>query len=53
MSSHTAGLLHIEPTVHALIEIIHAFTVSDKGLPEAATTYIKLLLAEVWISPDY
>ncbi|KAF4529110.1 hypothetical protein B566_EDAN013679 [Ephemera danica] len=41
------GLTHVETTVHAVVEIINAFTYSDLELvPQAAQLYLKLLLCE-------
>ncbi|XP_047102506.1 protein purity of essence [Schistocerca piceifrons] len=42
------GLTQIEATVQAVVEIIHAFTISDpeNTLPTAAALYLQLLLCE-------
>ncbi|XP_076674868.1 E3 ubiquitin-protein ligase-like protein poe isoform X2 [Andrena cerasifolii] len=41
------GLTHAEGTVHAIVEIIHAFTTCDveKNVPLAAKLYLQLLLS--------
>jgi len=41
------GLTHAEGTVHAIVEIIHAFTVCDieNNTPIAAKLYLQLLLS--------
>ena len=47
------GLSHIEATVQALVEIIHAFTTCDvQYVGLAASLYIQLLLSTVciWMS---
>jgi E3 ubiquitin-protein ligase UBR4 len=42
------GLTHVEATVHAIVEIIHAFTTCDMEgtVPMAAKLYLDLLLSE-------
>ncbi|KFM56803.1 E3 ubiquitin-protein ligase UBR4, partial [Stegodyphus mimosarum] len=41
------GLVHVEATVHALVEVIHAFTACDLEHVSLATKlYVKLLLCE-------
>lgn len=41
------GLVHVEATVHALVEVIHAFTTCDMEHVSLATKlYVKLLLCE-------
>lgn len=41
------GLVHVEATVHALVEVIHAFTAYDlEHVPLATKLYVKLLLCE-------
>lgn len=44
----SSGLTHVEATVHAIVEIIHAFTTCDiEGtVPMAAKLYLELLLCE-------
>ncbi|OAD57065.1 E3 ubiquitin-protein ligase UBR4, partial [Eufriesea mexicana] len=41
------GLTHAEGTIHAIVEIIHAFTTCDveKNIPLAAKLYLQLLLS--------
>jgi len=41
------GLTHTEGTVHAIVEIIHAFTICDveNNTPIAAKLYLQLLLS--------
>lgn len=41
------GLTHTEGTIHAIVEIIHAFTTCDveKNVPLAAKLYLQLLLS--------
>lgn len=41
------GLTHAEATVHAIVEIIHAFTICDveNNTPIAANLYLQLLLS--------
>lgn len=41
------GLVHVEATVHALVEVFHAFTACDlENVSLAAKLYVKLLLCE-------
>ncbi|GIY36069.1 e3 ubiquitin-protein ligase UBR4 [Caerostris darwini] len=41
------GLVHVEATVHALVEVIHAFTACDlEHVALATKLYVKLLLCE-------
>ena len=45
---YLSGLTHIEATVGALVEVIHAFTSCDvESIPLATKLYVSLLLAEV------
>ena len=42
------GLQDLEPTVTALVDIIHAFTISDSTHAHMAVNlYVKMLLCEV------
>ena len=43
-----SGLTHVETTVHALVEICHAFSLCDPFyVSEVSSIYIQLLLSEV------
>lgn len=48
------GLQDLESTVTALVDIIHAFTISDSThAPMAVDLYVKMLLCEVSIATKY
>lgn len=50
MYIYIAGLTHLEVTVSALVDIIHAFTSSDLDHVNLATKlYVKMLLHEVHV----
>lgn len=43
------GLQHVESTVTALVDIIHAFAIADSSkVGLAVKQYVKMLLCEVW-----
>ena len=54
MLSYILGLTHMDVIVNALVEIIHAFTVTDPDFIGLATKlYLSLLMAEVRLDHSF
>ena len=48
--TYISGLAHVDATVGALVEIMHAFTLTDlENVPLASKHYTKLLMAQVYL----
>ena len=48
--NHISGLQHVESTVTALVDIIHAFAIADPSkVGLAVKQYVKMLLCEVHV----